>query len=549
MADNNLWTSDEILQATGGQWQGEGFAISSVSIDTRTLQPGALFVALRGENFDGHHYLQQAADAGAKAALVNKLPEDQPAPLPCMLVESDTLTALENLARAARARSSATIFGITGSVGKTSAKEMLKLCLEQYGATFASSGNYNNHIGLPLSLVNMPRDTAYGIFEMGMNHAGEIDHLTHIARPHIAAITTVAAVHLEFFDSVEGIAHAKAEILNGLIEGGKAILPRDNEYYELLHTAYLSHWERSQSPSEATDDAGEGEKSAQQAQKQADSARHPHPKSLPAEDISTSPSGRGILTFGKHAESSLQLLDYEISTEGTQVSYRYHGQERSFTLGTLGAHWPKASLGVLAMIAAANLPLEPAEQALKSYSEPPGRGKLSQITIPHSPLAGESESTVQHALSNRVGGQPQSTKHKAQSTTTITLIDDAYNASPVSMRAALATLGSLTPAGEGRRVALLGEMLELGPESPRFHAELKAPLEEAAVGLVILMGQGMAPLAEALAQSAIPCQHYPSPEALPQNWPTLFQQGDILLAKGSHGSGIWRLVEALRETT
>jgi len=229
-----LWTATELRELYGAA------AISGdlpetaggVSIDTRTLQAGDIFFAIRGDRTDGHQYVEQAFAAGAGVAIVER-GYDGAAQGPLIRV-ADTLEAMAALGRAARARSRARIVAVTGSVGKTSTKEMLRLMLGRIGHVHASDKSYNNHWGVPLSLARLPRDADYAVFEIGMNHAGEIVPLTKMVRPHAAIVTTVGPVHIEFFDSVEGIAEAKAEIFEGVEPGGAAILNRDNEHFALL---------------------------------------------------------------------------------------------------------------------------------------------------------------------------------------------------------------------------------------------------------------------------------------------------------------------------
>src|SRR6056297_2416586 len=219
-----LWRADEAARATNGRatgdWQADG-----VSIDTRTLQPGDLFVALKAAR-DGHEFVAQALENGAAAALVSHRPEglDDSAPL---LIVDDVLAALEDLGRAARARTQARVVAVTGSVGKTSTKEMLRDVLSPQGRTHAAEASYNNHWGVPLTLARMPVDAEFAVIEIGMNHPGEIAPLARMARPHVAMITTIAAAHLEAFESIEGIAHEKAAILDGLEPEGTAILNAD----------------------------------------------------------------------------------------------------------------------------------------------------------------------------------------------------------------------------------------------------------------------------------------------------------------------------------
>ncbi|MDG1286156.1 MAG: UDP-N-acetylmuramoyl-tripeptide--D-alanyl-D-alanine ligase [Rickettsiales bacterium] len=446
----SFWTSDRITEATNGKLIGKAFTTGAVNTDTRTIGKGEFFIALAGENFDGHQYLTKAAERGAVAALVSYIPDEVPQELALVKV-SNTLEALQEMARYRRAHTETKILAITGSVGKTSAKEMLKLALSEYGETYATSGNYNNHIGLPITLCNMPETNDYAILEMGMNHAGEISFLSKIAKPEVALITNVEAVHLEFFDSVEAIAHAKAEIFEGMAKG-VAVLPIDNVYYQILKSA-AAHCE--------------------------------------------------VLNFGESVQSTLRLVSAD-------VEYEYANQLRSFKLATHGAHWPKAALGVLACVAALGLPLKKAEHALSCYQEQKGRGAV--VELPWS------------------GGK-------------ITLMDDAYNASPVSMAAALATLATL---GQGRKLAILGEMLELGETSAQLHASMAEPIAQNRIDAVVTVGAGMQPLTDIL-PSHVHLAHFANAEDASARIETLVKAGDAVLCKGSHGSGVHRFVGVLKQ--
>jgi UDP-N-acetylmuramoyl-tripeptide--D-alanyl-D-alanine ligase len=442
---------------------GEAFAASGVSIDTRTIKQGDLFIALVGDNTNGHQYLKQAHQAGAAGALVNFVPEDAPEGLPLMLVHH-TQMALEDLGRAARKRSTAAIIGVTGSVGKTSAKEMLKLVLAPYGRVYATVGNYNNHLGLPISLANMPRDTEFGVFEMGMNHAGEIEFLSRLGEPHVGLITTVEAVHLEFFDSVEGIARAKSELFAGMAEGGPAILNADNPYFTMMSELAVAH------------------------------------------DLE-------VVGFGEAPSAEFRVLNSTIDALGTVTEYSANGERRFFHLGSLGSHWPKLAVAVLAVVKALALPLDKAEDALAGFTEAEGRGKIARLPWK--------------------GGE-------------ITLIDDAYNASPVSMKGALEKLGMIDPEAKGRRVAVLGEMLELGAESARFHSDLLAPLKAHHIDRVMLAGAWMEYLNAALPKP-LKAGYEPQARDLTDALFAEIQAGDVVLFKGSHGSKVYKLVEALKQ--
>src|SRR4051812_5845322 len=226
----SLWTSAETEAATLGK-ASRDFEVSGLSIDTRTLKAGDLFVALKGDNRDGHDFVRAAFDAKAGAALVTHAPDGAKGPL---LTVGHTQRGLEDLARAARTRSNAKIVAVTGSAGKTTTKEILRLACNALGRTHASAASYNNHWGVPLSLASLPRDCEYGIFEVGMNHFGELRNLVSFFKPHVALVTTIAAAHLEFFGTCEAIADAKSEIFEGLLPGGAALIPADNPYAERL---------------------------------------------------------------------------------------------------------------------------------------------------------------------------------------------------------------------------------------------------------------------------------------------------------------------------
>ncbi len=325
MADKILWTAADAAQATDGKTSGN-WNVRAVVIDSRVITGGELFVALPGERVDGHAFVADALKRGASAALVTHMIAGvDPAKL---LIVPDVQHALEALGCAGRARAQAKIVAVTGSVGKTSAKEMLKLVLSAHGETFASHGNFNNHIGTPLNLANFPPSAEYAVFELGMNHAGEISALTKQVRPHVALITTVEAVHLEFFDSVEQIAEAKAEIFEGLVPNGTAILNRDNPQFNQL----AAHAER-------------------------------------------------ILTFGQDAKSDVCLKEYQPSASGSAVVAEIAGKPIGYTLGTVGLHWARASLSALAVAHALGLDIQKTATALAKLQELPGRGSLHPIAV------------------------------------------------------------------------------------------------------------------------------------------------------------------------
>jgi len=459
---STLWTAGEAARATGGRSVGDWQA-SGVSIDTRTLKPGDLFVALKGPSFDGHEFAAEGLANGAAAIIVSDVPPaiDTAAP---MLIVPDTLRALEDLGRAARARCNARIIGVTGSVGKTSVKEALKLVLSAQAPTTANDGSLNNHWGLPLSLARMPESVSFGVFEMGMNHTGEIEPLSLMARPHVVAITAVEAVHKAHFKNVEAIADAKAEIFNGVVDGGVAVLNRDNYQFARLARAAGDHG-----------------------------------------------IGR-IIDFGRHAEAAVRAIEVDITTTGSMVRALVDGDELDYRLNVPGEHWVINSLCVLAAVTAVGGDIPTAAASLAEVIAPKGRGRRSDIAIE--------------------GG-------------TFGLIDDSYNASPVSMAAAFEVLARARIGERGRRIAVVGDMLELGDESPLLHAALLQPLRRNGIDLVFTAGSAMARLFEVL-PTDMRGGHAADSTALKPLVTAAVRPGDVVTVKGSAGSRMGVVVEALR---
>ena len=450
-----LWSETSVSAATGGEARGH-FHASRVEIDSRRVQLGDLFVAICGERMDGHRYVAEALSRGAAAAVVSYVPEDVPRSA-SLIVVPDTLEALVAMGRYNRARSNAKIVGVTGSVGKTSAKEMLKIALAIHGKTHATTGNFNNHIGTPLNLANLPVDAAFGVFEMGMNHEGEIRYLTHMVQPHVALITTIEAVHLEHFKNMEGIADAKAEIFSSPHNGqGTAVLPADSPYCDYLR---------------------------QKAE------------------------GWRVHTFGETGDA--RLLSYAPTATGSEIMGSLTGQTISFALGATGKHFASTAMAVLAVAHALGLALPKTAAALADYHEPEGRGRAVKLPLEHG-----------HAW----------------------LIDDAYNASPASMRAAIAKADEIwqREGKNGRKLAALGDMLELGPDAPQLHAGLSDALIAHGFDLVFTAGPLMKHL-EAALPHLLRGPHTPSAELLLPLLQKTLAQGDILLVKGSHGSNMHAL--------
>jgi UDP-N-acetylmuramoyl-tripeptide--D-alanyl-D-alanine ligase len=454
-----LWTDAEAAAATGGRASAP-FAARGVSIDTRTLAKDDLFCAIQGVSQDGHQYVSAAFKAGAAAALVQKgriaKPEGP------VIEVADTLAGLAALGRAARGRTRARIAAVTGSVGKTGTKEALRTVLAAQGPTHASEGSLNNHWGAPLSLARMPRDTAYGIFELGMNHPGEITPLTRLVRPHVALITWIAPAHTAFFKSVAEIADAKGEIFAGM-EGGTAVLPGDNEHYARLRRhAEIAGVER-------------------------------------------------ILTFGAGADADARLVDADLNATHSTVTAEILGTRLVYTIGSPGQHWVANSLAVLAVVHALGADLARAAAALADVQPPKGRGARHRVTLKQGAF---------------------------------TLIDESYNASPEAVRAALATLALASPGNGGRRIAVLGDMRELGDEADAIHAALAPAFVEAGVDKVFTCGPHTAALDAAL-PPALRGAHAPDSASLLPKVTAAVRAGDVVMVKGSLGSKMAPIVQAL----
>ncbi|MBK0327328.1 UDP-N-acetylmuramoyl-tripeptide--D-alanyl-D-alanine ligase [Rhodobacteraceae bacterium F11138] len=459
----SLWTAAQAAAATGGTARGD-WAVDGVSIDTRTLQPGDLFVALKAAR-DGHDFVADALSKGAAAALVSHVPDSVSADAPLLIVK-DVLAGLQALGRAGRARTRARVVAVTGSVGKTSTKEMLARMLSGQGATHASVASYNNHWGVPLTLARMPRETDFAVIEIGMNHPGEIAPLARMARPHVAMITTVAAVHLAAFEDVAGIAHEKADVLRGLEPGGVAVLNADIDQAAILR----------------------------------DTARA---------------VGAEIVEFGTRARD-YRLLDVSVHDATTVARAEVAGEPLLFKIATAGQHFAMNGLGALAACTALGADPALAALALARWSPYRGRGVCEQIQ-----------------LDPAMGAQP------------LTLLDDAYNANPTSVGAALDVLAA-TQTQRGNRIAILGDMKEMGPNAARFHAELAELPAMANIDRVHCIG----PLMKAL-HSALPeAKRGVHLETSAQMVPTLrthLGMGDAVLVKGSLSMNLGAIVDGIRK--
>jgi UDP-N-acetylmuramoyl-tripeptide--D-alanyl-D-alanine ligase len=459
----SLWSLSEIVSATRGSSLGApDTPVTGFSIDTRSLGRGEAFVAIRGPNRDGHGFVAAALDQGAACAVVDTT--FPPGNEERLVRVGDTLEALNALGRAARARVTDTVvIAVTGSAGKTGTKEALRLALAPSGSVHASAKSFNNHWGVPLSLANMPQAVRFGVFEIGMNHAGEIDALTRLVRPHIAIVTTVAPVHLGFFRSVEEIADAKAEIFRGLEEGGAAIVNRDSPYFERLAAHAREH-------------------------------------------------GAKIVGFGDTQDVEARLIEVELLPDGSDVTADILGDQVRYRVGAPGRHIVQNSLAVLAAVKLADADLAAAAGALDGLQAGAGRGARTLV---------ETE-----------GGR-------------IAIIDESYNANPASMRAALATLGLTPRSAFKRRVAVLGDMLELGPQGAKLHQDLAEFIDGAGVDVVFACGELMGSLFEALPASRRG-GYAKTAEELGPKLIGAVGPGDAIMVKGSLGSRMAPLVEALK---
>ena len=460
-----LWSQAELSAALGAAPSSPlSTAVNGVSIDSRTLEAGDLFFAIKGDAHDGHDHVARAFEAGAAAAVVSRERAQGLSPLGPVFVVGDTLEAMARLGVAARARSNAKIVAVTGSVGKTTAKEMLRTMLAANGLTHASVASYNNHWGVPLTLARMPADVRFGVFEMGMNHAGEITPLTRMARPHVALVTTIAPVHIEHLGSIEAIADAKAEIFLGLEPHGTAVLNRDAPQFERLKTAAAAR-------------------------------------------------GARVWSFGRGADCDAQLLDVEATDGGSHVRAHVLAHELAFELGAPGVHMAQDALGALLAAEALGADLDACAAALGRFSPQKGRGERFSVPTPDGPA---------------------------------TIIDESYNANPASMRAALALLAAAKPGPKGRRIAVIGDMLELGPKAAAMHAELAADLSANNVDLLF----GAGPLTRALYEAAPASMRAAWTERsseLTDEVARTLRGGDIAMVKGSNGSRMGPLVSALRD--
>ncbi len=460
-----LWTSSEIAAAVGGEAQ-EDFQVNGVAFDSREVGEGDLFIAMKGEETDGHLYIDKATKAGASGVLVSE-PVDGP-----HIRVSDTAAALDKLGTGSRARTDAKIIGVTGSVGKTGVKEALYAALNRssLGKAHRSLKSYNNHVGVPLSLSRMPQNSQFGIFEMGMNHSGELSALTRLVRPHAAIVTTIAPAHIGHFPDEEAIADAKGEIFEGLVEGGTAIVPFDNRHYQRLRDKAAKHCDK-------------------------------------------------IVSFGLQDGADVRAVDMvPAQGGGSLVTAKLGDQSLCFTISMPGEHWVSNALAILAAVQAVGGDLASAGLALAELEGLAGRGQ-------------------RHNLQLKGGGSAL-------------LIDESYNANPVSMKATLTQLSE--EKCEGRRLAILGAMGELGDHSQQFHEALADDILASGISHVILVGDEMVHTAARLQQNPsaqldqpVEISHVASAADALSAVAEILGDKDILLIKGSNYLGLASTVSGL----
>jgi UDP-N-acetylmuramoyl-tripeptide--D-alanyl-D-alanine ligase len=452
-----LWTAQELIEATGGA-QSAPFDASGVSIDTRTLQPGDLFVALVGEGRDGHAFVDEALARGASGAMVHgPVDVSDIAALGPLLQVDDTLAGLGRLGGFGRSRfAGGRVAAITGSVGKTTTKEMLRTALSAFGPTHAAVASYNNHWGVPLTLARLPREAKFCVAEIGMNHAGEIAPLSRLARPHVAVITTIAKAHIGHLGSIEAIADEKSAIAAGLEPHGTAVLPADSDQLPRLRAAV---------------------------------------------------GPVRVLTFGLASDADIRLLHLDPDAEGSLINADIVGHTVSFRLSAPGLHMALNAMATLAATAALGLDPVQAIGALEGFTPLAGRGRRRMVHLPNGPLL---------------------------------LLDESYNANGASMRAALDVL-ALQQAK--RRIAVLGDMLELGEEGPGEHAALAESVARNC-DLLFTCGSQMRYLFDAV-PADVRAAHTADSADLAEMVAACVMQGDAVLVKGSLGSRMKRVVDAI----
>jgi len=458
-----LWSGQEIAQIFSLEIE-ESWQCRGISIDSRTTAAGDLFFALVGPNSDGHDYVKMAIAKGAVAAIVSKPVAGLDPKLTVMV--DDVKLALDRLGQAARARVNIPIIAVTGSVGKTGTKEALKKALSRNKKVHASVLSYNNDIGVPLSLARMPRDVDYGVFELGMNHAGELRELSKMVRPDVAIITTVELAHSEFFKDVSAIADAKAEIFEGLLPGGTVVLNHENHQYSRL----------------------------------SDRAR----------ELGIA----NIISFGTDETAHVHVLRQVFHDTCSCVIANINSRIMTFKVGMLGHHWVMNSLAILSAVDAVGGDLGLAGLSLAEMKPLKGRGRRHQVFLDQT---GEAS---------------------------FLLIDESYNANPASMGAALEVLAQTSAKKHARRIAVLGDMAELGKQSEKLHEELARVIENRNIDRVYMFGPHMKYLSAKLAGFRN-AGHFGDRTALEDKLQRDLRDGDVIMVKGSNASGMSDVVDKI----
>jgi UDP-N-acetylmuramoyl-tripeptide--D-alanyl-D-alanine ligase len=454
-----LWTSDEVAQALGAVITAS-FEANDVTFDSRAVGNGDLFFALKGETTDGHGFVAEAMKRGAAAAVVSRDVENAGGTL---IRVPDTMKALVNLGHAARRRSRARIASVTGSVGKTSTKDALRAMLSAQAPTSASAASFNNHVGVPISLARLPREARYGVFEIGMNHPGEIEPLARQVEAHVGVVTNVGPAHIGFMGSEEAIVDEKACLFAGMAQGAVAVLNRDSKHYERL--------------------AGHARRFG----------------------VSR------IVGFGRGETADARLVSCSLQDSGSDVVALIQGRRIEYRLGAAGEHWVLNSIAALAVVEALGADVEQAAASLAGVSASPGRGARRFLKFGNG---------------------------------TVELLDESYNANPMSVRAMLAILARTEPAKGGRRLLALGDMRELGEGADAFHAGLADAVLASGATQVFLCGPHM----EALWRKLEPAQrgvHRPDSMALAGEVAAALRAGDVIAVKGSLGSKMKHVVDAI----
>ena len=461
-----LWETPVLMEAMRARPIGDlPPSISGISIDSRTLEPGDAFFAIRGDRFDGHNFLTAASKAGAALHVVSeqKLPALGRVQAPLLVVD-DVLAALSRLAEASRARSRARIVAVTGSVGKTTTKEALRHGLSACGSVHASAASFNNHWGVPLSLARMPAEARFAVFEIGMNHPGEIRPLVKLVRPHLAIITLIAPAHLGHFRDLDEIAEAKAEIFEGVVPEGAALLNADD------------------------------------------------PKCASLATMARKAGVTRILTFGEAPGADARLVSFQPAPDGASVEAVIGGDTVRFSLAAGGRHMAQNALAVLGAAREIGADTRAVAAALSDWRAVKGRGQRHVLPLPS-------------------GGS-------------VTLLDDSYNANPASMRAALDVLKTVSVGEGGRRIAVLGDMLELGTHARELHADLAGPVETAGVDRLFLAGEEMKALDDVMA-GRIACEWHENVGELLESLLATLCAGDVVMVKASKSIGFSPMVETI----